>query len=169
MNAAPIIITAKMGAADQAWANALRLAHYPAERNQVSAHITLFHHLPPAHLGEIKSRLAAMVKAYAAPEAWISDLMHQSRGVAYRVESPELISIREELAQAFCGLLISQDQGVPRLHITIQNKVEPVIAKTLYAALSPTFGPRVLSITGLSAYYYRGGPWEAIQSWSFRR
>jgi hypothetical protein len=55
---APIIITAEMGKADQAWANGLRAKHFPHERNFLDAHITLFHHLPPSHLAEIKSRLS---------------------------------------------------------------------------------------------------------------
>jgi hypothetical protein len=168
MDAAPIILTAKMGASDQSWANALRRAHYPSHRNHVDAHITLFHHLPPGQLPEIKSRVAAMAKQYAPPQAWLSDVMLQSRGVAYRVDSPELIAIREELAQAFWGLLIAQDHGIPNLHITIQNKVESNIAKALYRDLSAIFEPRYISIMGLSAYYYRGGSWEPIQSWSFR-
>ena len=90
------------------------------------------------------------------------------RGVAYRVESAELLAMRDELADAFTGLLIPQDQAAPRLHITIQNKVEPKEAKALHAVLSGIFRPHALAITGLSAYYYRGGPWEAIGSWSFR-
>ncbi len=157
-----------MGKADQAWANALRRAHFPSERNYLDAHITLFHHLPPGHLPEIKSRLAEMAKEYASPPTFLSDVMMLGRGVAYRIESPDLLTIRAELADAFTGLLIPQDQTKPRLHITVQNKVEPAVAKALHAELAATFNPRPLMIAGLCAYYYRGGPWEAIGSWSFR-
>ena len=52
--------------------------------------------------------------------------------------------------------------------ITVQNKVEPAIAKALYETLSINFQPRSLSIYGLAAYYYRGGPWEQIGRWAFR-
>jgi hypothetical protein len=165
---APIIITADMGKTDQAWANGLRRAHFPAERNHVDAHITLFHHLPPSHLPELKSRLAALVKDYPAPTAYLNDVMLLGQAVAFRVDSPELLSMREELADAFRGLLIPQDQATPKLHVTIQNKVEPAIAKALHAHLLETFRPRPLAISGLSAYYYRGGPWEHIARWSFR-
>ncbi|HEX4873414.1 MAG TPA: 2'-5' RNA ligase family protein, partial [Sphingorhabdus sp.] len=44
MDSAPIIITATMGSADQSWANRMRQAHFPPERNFLSAHITMFHH-----------------------------------------------------------------------------------------------------------------------------
>jgi hypothetical protein len=165
---APIIITAEMGKADQAWANGLRRAHFPPERNFLDAHITLFHHLPPSHLVEIKSRLAALAGECPAPVAHLTDVMMLGRGVAYRVDSPELLSIRDELAEVFRGLLIPQDQARPRLHVTVQNKVEPATAKVLHAALSDVFKPRRLAISGLSAHYYRDGPWEHIASWNFR-
>lgn len=165
---APIIVTAQMGKEDQAWANGLRRAHFPAERNYIDAHITLFHHLPPGHLPEIKSRLAALAKNNLPPRARVSDVMLLGQGVAYRVESPELLAIRQELAEAFTGLLIPQDQALPRLHITVQNKVSAKEAKALNSILSGIFRPHPLAITGLCLYYYRGGPWEAIGSWSFR-
>ncbi len=165
---APIIITADMGKADQAWANGLRRAHFPAERNFVDAHITLFHHLPPSHLPEIKSRLAALVQDYPAPVAHLRDVMLLGKAVAFRVDSPELLGLREALADGFRGLLIPQDQAQPRLHITVQNKVEQAAAKALHAHLLENFRPRPLAISGLSAHYYRGGPWEHIGRWSFR-
>jgi hypothetical protein len=165
---APIIITAEMGKADQAWANGLRRAHFPPERNYLDAHITLFHHLPPGHLPEIKSRLAMLASECPPPVAWLSDVMLLGKGVAFRIDSPELLAIRDELAADFQGLLIPQDQARPRLHITVQNKVEPPVAKALHAQLADEFTPRSLAISGLAAHYYRGGPWENIARWSFR-
>ena len=165
---APIIITAEMGKADQAWANGLRRAHFPPERNQLDAHITLFHHLPPGHLVEIKSRLAALASECPPPVAQLSEVMLLGKGVAYRIESSELLDIRDELSHQFCGLLIPQDQARLRLHITVQNKVEPPVAKALHAQLAAQFTPRPLAISGLAAHYYRGGPWENIARWPFR-
>ncbi len=164
---APIIVTATMGKADQAWANALRAKHFPPERNHLQAHITLFHHLPPGHWPEIKRRLGSLAHEFAAPNAWLREVMFLGRGVAYRVECPELLAMREELAADLQGLLTPQDQAKPRLHITVQNKVEPVIAKALFAELLAGFEPRSLEITGLTAHFYRGGPWEFIQDWKF--
>jgi 2'-5' RNA ligase superfamily len=163
----PIIITAQMGKADQAWADCLRQTYFPPERNFLSAHITLFHHLPPAQLSEIKSRLAGLAREYAAPPAILDNVMFLGRGVAYRIDCPKLLAMRQALAEDFHGLLTPQDQAKPRLHITVQNKVQPEKAKALYAELSTDFTPRPLSITGFAAYYYHGGPWEHIQSWAF--
>ena len=102
------------------------------------------------------------------PKARLTELMQMGGGVSYRVESPELLSIRDALADVFRGLLIPQDQARPRLHITVQNKVEPAVAKALHDVLSSNFQPRPLAINGLAAYYYRGGPWEQIGRWAFR-
>jgi hypothetical protein len=70
-------------------------------------------------------------------------------------------------APVWADRLTPQDQAKPRLHITVQNKVEPAIAKALFAELSAGFEPRSLQITGFAAHYYRGGPWEYIQDWKF--
>lgn len=164
---APIIITAQMGKGDQVWADSLRAAHFPPERNFLKAHITLFHHLPPAQLPEIRTRLARLAQEYAAPPAMLSDIMLLGRGVAFRVDCPGLLAMRDSLAADFAGLLTPQDQARPRLHITIQNKVEPAIAKRLHAALLAGFTPRPLAIKGLVAWRYLGGPWEEVQRWSF--
>lgn len=165
--AAPIVVTALMGAADFGWAEGLRRAHFPAERNLVPAHITLFHHLPPSALGEVARRLKRLC-AGPSPCARLTEVMLLGRAVAYRVESPDLMAMRDELGEAFAGLLVPQDQGRPRLHITVQNKVEPAEAKKLATALRRDFRPRPLAIAGLAAWHYRGGPWELAVKASFR-
>ena len=164
---APIIVTALMGAADFAWADGLRRAHFPPERNWLGAHITLFHHLPPSAVEEVAGRLKRL-GAGPRPTARLTDVMLLGRGVAYRVESPELLAMRAELADAFAGMLTPQDQAKPRLHITIQNKVTPDAAKALADKLRADFRPRPLAIAGLAAWHYRGGPWEMAMKAMFR-
>lgn len=168
MRREPIIMTAVMGSADQAWANALRRAHYPAERNVLDAHITLFHHLPGAYEAEAVDRAKALAAEFAAPEAQLTEVMNLGKGVAYRIHSPGLMDIRAMMAEGLHGLLTAQDQGRPRLHITVQNKVEPAVAKALFQQLSADFLPRPLEITGLALHRYMGGPWEPIGNWRFR-
>ena len=157
-----------MGARDFAWADGLRRAHFPPERNVVPAHVTLFHHLMPSLEVELKERLRRETRGVAAPRATVAGLMNLGRGVAFRIESPELGEVRERLADAFRGMLVPQDAGGWRPHITVQNKVEPGEAKRLHAALSEDFTPRPLAIAGLAAWWYRGGPWEAIGEWKFK-
>ncbi|MEC3910775.1 2'-5' RNA ligase family protein [Sphingobium sp. CR2-8] len=164
---APIIVTALMGAADFAWADGLRRAHFPPERNQLSAHVTLFHHLPPSLLDEIAARLKTLCRG-PAPAARLAAVMPLGQGVAYRIDSPELMAMRDELADAFAGLLTPQDQARPRLHVTIQNKVKPQEAKALAERLAAEFQPRAFAISGLAAWHYRGGPWELAMKAMFR-
>jgi len=164
---APIIVTALMGAKDFAWADALRRAHFPPERNHVPAHITLFHHLPPSTHGEVAQRVRALC-AEPPPQARLIDVMTLGRGVAYRVESPGLLAMRQELADAFAGLLTPQDQARPRFHITIQNKVAADEAKALTARIRAAFRPRPFVIAGLAVWHYRGGPWDLAMKAMFR-
>lgn len=164
---APIIVTAMLGASDFTWADGIRRTHFPPERNLVPAHITLFHHLPPGVADELRDQLKAETRA-SAPAARLSGLRHLGRGVAYQVDSPGLGAIRERLADHFTGLLMPQDQAAWRPHITIQNKVEPKVAKALLTELEAVFAPRPLKIVGLASWWYRGGPWEKLSEHRFR-
>ena len=162
-----MIVTATFGDGDNGWLQELRRAHFPPERNQVPAHLTLFHHLPPAMAPELDRRLAAYAAA-PAPRAAITGVMDLGAGTALRVESEELEDIRYDLAEAMRGLLIPQDQAPWRPHITIQNKVEPRDAKRLQQQLRATLEPRPLAIRGLASWRYLGGPWEAVKGYTFR-
>lgn len=164
---APIILTATMGASDFAWADGLRRAHFPPERNFIPAHITLFHHLPPARLPELARLLGDLTRSVMAPAARLSDVMFLGRGVAYRVDSPSLLDVRTYVAEWFAADLTPQDRQSPRFHITVQNKVAPETARGLHASLSRDFRPRPLVIDGLAAWYYLGGPWQLIRRFNF--
>lgn len=164
----PIIVTALLGDRDFSWLDGLRRQHFPPERNQVPAHLTLFHQLPPMVTDELASLLKAMVRAYPRPAAQISSIMNLGGGVAFRVESDALAMIRADIAERFHGLLTTQDQQGWRAHVTIQNKVTGTEAKQLFNALSADFAPRPLAITGLAAWWYRGGPWEMLSQARFR-
>ena len=94
--------------------------------------------------------------------------MNLGGGVAYRIRSPELETIREELADAFHGLLSAQDSAGWRPHVTIQNKVAPKVAKALYNQLQAAFETRTLTLAGLALHEYLGGPWAPIGRWPFR-
>ncbi|MEI9928144.1 MAG: 2'-5' RNA ligase family protein [Sphingomonas sp.] len=118
------------------------IEHYPPERNRLPAHLTLFHQLPPSAADELKQRLSFETRGIRAPKTRAPGLMPLGRGVALRIESPELAAIRERLAGAFSQLLTMQDAGRWRPHVTIQNKVAPVLAKALIAALSRDLRPR---------------------------
>ncbi len=165
--AAPLIVTALFGAGDDGWLQQLRRAYYPADLNRVPAHLTLFRHLPPSLEPELARRLAAAAAA-RPPRAELAGIVDLGAGTALRVESPELRAVREDLAAAFHGLLMPQDQTPWRPHVTIQNKVEPREARRLQQQLRATFEPRPLAIRALACWRYRDGPWEKIRDYPFR-
>ncbi len=163
---APIIVTALLGASDFAWADTLRRAHFPPERNVLRAHLTLFHHLPPS----VERELCDLLKGLArdpAPVARLASVVSLGGGVAYAIDSPDLKSVRAHIVDRFAPLLMPQDRAGWRPHITVQNKVKPDVARALHTTLAADFAPRPLAIAGLAAWWYRGGPWESIGAWGF--
>lgn len=165
--AGALIVTAEIAPIDLAWLDQLRQAHYPAHRNQLPAHLTLFHALPPSAESEVRSTLARLA-AERTPIASIEGLMDLGGGVAFRIVSIDLDQIRRSLAADFHGLLTAQDSGGWRPHITIQNKAAPKQARALKAALERNFRPRPLGITGLGLNRYLEGPWDHIATFRFR-
>ncbi|MBA2466617.1 MAG: 2'-5' RNA ligase family protein [Sphingomonas sp.] len=163
-----LIVTAELGPEDFAWLDALRRRHYPPERNQVPAHLTLFHALPPSSEQEARARLAEHA-AGSAPKACIAGIMNLGGGVALRVVSEGLNAIRDALAHDLHGLLGAQDSGGWRPHVTIQNKVAPKLARQLRESLESNFAERPLRIAGLGLHRYLGGPWEALRVYPFRK
>lgn len=164
---APLIVTAELPEALQSRADQLRQAHYPPERNQLNAHVTLFHALPPSVEKELRDALAQEARARRLP-ARLEGVMNLGRGTALRLESPPMLALWERLADRFHGLLTPQDEHRPRLHVTIQNKVAPSVAKALQAELAASIEPRDFTFAGLALHRYRGGPWEFVKRWPFR-
>jgi hypothetical protein len=165
--AGALIVTAEIGLADLAWLDHLRRVHYPAERNQVPAHLTMFHALPPSAEAELRSRLSRLAST-SRPQATVEGLLDLGGGVAFRVVSPDLDRVRDELAHDLRGMLGAQDSGGWRPHITIQNKVTAKDARSLTASLERDFRPCPLAISGFGLHRYLGGPWERLQVYPFR-
>lgn len=162
-----LIVTAELDQSDFGWLEGLRRRHFPPERNQLPAHLTMFHALPPSAESEARTRLAALAKL-PAPHAMVAGLMDLGGGVAFRIVSDELDAIRAELAEIFHGLLSAQDGAGWRPHVTIQNKVVPKVARALREELERGFAARPLRIAGLGLHRYLGGPWERLAIYKFR-
>ncbi len=152
----------------QAWADGLRKAHFPPERNQLSAHVTLFHALPHYVLDEAKALLARLAGQNAPVEARLTGVMDLGSGTALRIDSPAMLALRDEIADHFHGLLTLQDGHVPRLHVTVQNKVLRKDAIALQIGLQEAFVMRSFSFAGLALHHYLGGPWGDAGRWAFR-
>lgn len=89
-------------------------------------------------------------------------------GVAVRIRSDDLDGLREELSSHFHGLLSAQDRGGWIPHVTIQNKVEPNVARALLRSLETSFQPQPLGIIGLQLIRYSEGAWEELATFRFR-
>jgi hypothetical protein len=165
---APFIVTGELPADMLAWADGLRRAHYPPERNKLAAHITLFHAFAPSLRDELIGVLGRYAAEFAPPRARIDGLMDLGGGTALRIHCPALLAVREGIAEHFHGALTAQDQHTPRLHITIQNKVERPIARALQAALAETLEPRAFAFTELGLHIYRTSHWDSLGTWRFR-
>ena len=163
---APIIVTAVLGEPDFTTLDALRRAHFPPERNVLRAHLTLFQHLPPSCEAELNQLLRDEARGND-PQARLSGLINLGGGVAFWVDSPGLEDIRARIAERFAPMLMPQDRNPWRAHVTVQNKVKPAEAKALLGELAADFKPRSLKLIGLAAWWYRGGPWEAIAAYAF--
>ena len=164
---APLRVTAQRPPDVFAWADGLRRAHFPPERNKIRAHLTLFNALPPSVEDEVR-RLLARHSAAAPPPATITGIMPLGGGTAFAIECRSLMAIQADLVESLHGVLTVQDGGRRKLHITVQNKVSATEAKALQAELARDFRPRSFVFARLELHRYRGGPWEAAGSWPFR-
>lgn len=164
---APLLVTAELPAEVFAWAEGLRRAHYPPQRNRMGAHVTLFHALPPSAEPELRRLLGALARR-AAPEAEIAGLMDLGRGTAFAVESAAMLGIHAELAERLHGLVQQQDARPLRLHVTVQNKVPRAAALALQAALAEAPRPQRFRFRGLALSHWRDELWRMGPLYAFR-
>ncbi|WP_369136888.1 2'-5' RNA ligase family protein [Modestobacter versicolor] len=163
----PLVLTLLLDEDAQQRFDRLRAAHFPAERNHLRAHVTLFHALPGEHLGEVTGELRAAA-ARSPFDVAVTGVRSLGRGVALDLASPELTALRRALAAAFDPWLTRQDRQWSRPHVTVQNKVEPDVARALHADLSAAFVPETVTGRGLGLWHYRGGPWDLEAEFPFR-
>ena len=143
----------------------LRQRWFPPERNQIPAHLTLFHDLPESEKTE--SVLRAVAEMTASFTMKVSEVRSLGRGVAYFLDSREAKALARHLQSAFLDVLNAQDRQGFRPHVVVQNKVEPAEAKTLLAILQAQFLPRTVNALGLDWWEYQGGPWRHIKRFAF--
>lgn len=164
----PFIVTAALPQDIQSWAEGLRRAHYPAHRNKLHAHVTMFHSFAPSLFEELKDFLPRVAAEFASPLGRVTGVMDLGKGTAIALQSEELLEIRAFIAEHFHGALTAQDLYEPRPHITIQNKVSKEEARALQAELKAQIEPRSFHFPAIELHIYRGGPWDAVKRCAFR-
>jgi GrpB-like predicted nucleotidyltransferase (UPF0157 family) len=154
----PLIVTAVLAEPVQAELNALRARYFPPERNHLDAHVTVFHALPGELEAEVVAELAAAVRR-EPPLAVVGSPRLLGRGVALRIDAPDVLGWRAAVVERWAGRLTAQDRGKKELHVTVQNKVTPEEARALHAALADR--PEVHTrVEALALWHYDGGPWS---------
>lgn len=162
----PLIVTLLLADADQQRFDRLRAEHFPPERNFLAAHVTLFHALPGEHHDAVRADLAAAADRPAFDVA-VTGVRSLGRGVAYVLESAELAALRAGLAAEWSPWLTPQDRQRHSPHVTVQNKVEPAVARALRDRLLAGFVPYDVRARGLGLWRYLGGPWEPVGEHTF--
>ena len=155
----------------------LRERFFPCNRTFVSAHCTLFHHLPgdetEAVVASVRESVGAFRQNHLTPGATelavpVTGLFHMSRGVAYALALDDLQRLRAPVAERFAARLNRQDGGKWRNpHITVQNKTSPEASRRLYRHLSRRFEPCSVRVLGLQIFRYVGGPWSEVAAFGF--
>ena len=164
---APLILTLKLDGETFARLDGLRQEHFPARLNHLSAHLTLFHHLPGEERLAVETDLYAVLPT-APLELKATGLRLLGRGVAFEFTCPELVALRAALARRWAGWLTPQDRQGLKPHVTIQNKVTPEEARALRDLLAATFTPFTARGEGLLLWSYLGGPWKAEAEFPFQ-
>ncbi|MBD8554401.1 2'-5' RNA ligase family protein [Rhizobium sp. CFBP 8762] len=157
----PLILTARISDGDLEPFDRLRRQHFPAERNFLRAHLTLFHHLPADEFDRIVELAQQGLSRVDLPmPVEVTGVRHMGAGVAYTLESPALQAVRAHLVAGVRAWLKPQDLQGWRPHITVQNKVSKAKADTLFQDLRTSFRPQTIASTGLDIWSYLGGPWR---------
>ena len=159
------ILTLRLDEASQRYFEGLRQLHFPAARNFIAAHVTLFHSLPDdpsvwlelERLAQTKSRLSAEV----------TGLRSLGKGVAFTLASPVLQGVHAGLANAFSPWLSAQDRQKFMPHVVVQNKVPAEAARALLESLRWSFMRKQVEACGVDLWEYLGGPWRHLETYRF--
>ena len=156
--AAPLVVTLRCDGPGWGFCVEKREKHFPAHRNQIPAHLSLFHHLP----GEEFETLCSDVRAAgtSAFDFSVNGVRFLGRGLAFTVDAPPLVELHQILSTKWNRWLTPQDRSKYSPHITIQNKAEPAKARELFRAMEANFSPFALKGIGIDIWHYRGGPWQ---------
>ena len=131
------------------------------------AHLTLFHQLPGRRGRDIKALLSLLSAGQKPLAMSVREVRAIGKGVAYFLDAPALMALREGLAGEWDPWLSDQDRAPFWPHVTVQNKVSPKAAQTLARQLAKDFRPFQATGSGLILWRYLGGPWQAEREFRF--
>ncbi len=165
----PLILSLKLDQTSFRVLDNLRQQYFPPARNFLSAHVTLFHHLPGEQESSIKETLQDVCAE--TPEFSLSfpKLRFLGKGLAAEIESAELLKLQKTLATKWNGWLTAQDKQGFRPHVTIQNKVAPENARRVFDRLTFAWKMADGMGEGLLLWHYLEGPWKLVGEFPFAK
>jgi len=164
----PLVLTLKLDGASFDRLNQLRQEYFPRHRNFLPAHVTLFHALPGEQETSIRDGLRDSCAYLHVFPLVFPTLRFLGKGFAAEIEAPELIRLQNRLAAGWYSWLTLQDRQKYKPHVTLQNKVAPDIARSQYEQAAKAWQPLSGAGEGLLLWYYRGGPWELVETFDFQ-
>jgi 2'-5' RNA ligase len=166
----PVVVTLAVDEQTQQRWDALRRRHFPAHRLQVGAHVTLFHAIPGEHGDDALADATALAEETGPFPVTEDEPYSLGSGVALRVVSAGLRAVHAVLATHWGRWLSRQDSRPFRPHVTVQNKVDPHLARRTLAELRAAGPPGWTgTATGIALWRYEGGPWTPIRTVPFSR
>lgn len=157
-----MILTLRPDAPSFARLEPLRQAHFPASRNFIPVHVTLFQQLPPEALPRILTTLAGVAGRTAPLPFTAAKVLDFGKGAAIGLDMPGFDALHRTLARAWADVLTDSDTRRRKPHVTVQNKVSRDRAVRTLDALRAGFAPWDGTADALDLWRYRGGPWEAV-------
>ncbi|MHA6247907.1 2'-5' RNA ligase family protein [Pontibacter sp. CAU 1760] len=164
---APLILTLQLDPESFQFFNALRQEHFPAARNFLQAHLTLFHHLPGDDEEAIRQLLVDICARQPTLTLAVTEVRNIGRGVAYKRECEALQKLHASLQRQWLSELTAQDKQKLWPHVTVQNKVPGEVAKQLQQDLAADFAPFTAYGIGFQLWAYQGGPWLLKENFAF--
>ena len=160
----PLVVTLQLEGAAQERFEAERAELFAPGRTAVGAHVTLFHALPAYLRRDVEGELEQLA-AIPPFDVGVLEVFPLGRGVAYRLGAEQAQRLHRRLQDRWRPHLTRQDAQPLRPHVTVQNKVEPEVARATLARLRGAFSPEVVRAVGLELWRYDGGPWTLLRRW----
>jgi hypothetical protein len=164
----PLIVTLSLDDVSFHFFDALRQRYFPPEINHLSAHLTLFHHLPSTEKS-IREDLENWSGTQSLLSLNVTEIKSLGKGVAYKIECPQLLQLHRQMQAKWKHWLTPQDQQKLWPHITVQNKVSVSEAQETWQTLQAAFQPFTATGVGFTLWAYEGGPWRFLQHFPFCR
>ncbi|MDX6326941.1 MAG: hypothetical protein QOK15_3295 [Nocardioidaceae bacterium] len=163
-NERPLVLTLQLEAAAQDRFEAERARLFPRGATAVGAHVTMFHALPAFLRQDIEAEVGQLAGTPPFPVG-VTEVFSLGRGVAYRLVTDEAQRLHRRLQDRWRPHLTPQDAQPFNPHVTVQNKVEPAVARVTLDRLRATFRPVETRAVGMELWRYDGGPWTLLRRW----